>query len=164
VKGVVQSEGLAVHTLAGVNCSMSGQYTRWGRATGPQNHQARTGETMSRGQKLPPGRRVRYFQNKAADHDSRIVSFGQLVLFSSETGDASLLDVSDQLAARVARDGDPESIQLEETDTNFAVGWKGTYRIDGLAFIYTDRETRRATTILGYPTQAIAREISNMFG
>ena len=107
---------------------------------------------------------VRYIQNKAADHDSRIVSFAQLLLFSSETGDAWLLDVSDQLAARVARDGDPESIQLEETDANFAVGWKGTYQIDGPAFIYTDRKTRRVTTILGYPTQAIARQISNIFG
>lgn len=107
---------------------------------------------------------IRYIQNKAADHDSRVVSFAQLLLFSSETGDAWLLDVSDQLAARVARDGDPESIQLEETDANFAVGWKGTYRIDGSAFIYTDRETRRVTTILGYPTQAIARQISNIFG
>lgn len=122
------------------------------------------GRRWEEGKSFPLADEVRYIQNKAADHDSRIVSFAQLVLFSSETGDAWLLDVSDQLAARVARDGDPESIQLEETDANFAVGWKGTYRIHGPAFIYTDRETRRATTILGYPTQAIAREISNMFG
>jgi hypothetical protein len=99
---------------------------------------------------------VRYIQDKAADHDSRVVSFGQLVLFSTETGDAWLLDVSDQLAVRVARDGSPEPIQLEESDTNFAIGWKGNYHIDGSAFIFRDRETGRVTTILGYPTQAIA--------
>jgi hypothetical protein len=107
---------------------------------------------------------VRYIQKKAADHDSRIVSFGQLLLFSSETGDAWLLDVSDQLAVRVARDGHPESIHLEETESSFAIGWMGSYRIHASAFIYTDRETRRVTTILGYPTQVIAREISNIFG
>jgi len=100
---------------------------------------------------------VRYIQNKAADHDSRVVGFGQLVLFSTESGDAWLLDTTDQLAARVARDGDPEPIHLEESDTSFAVGWKGRYRIDGPAFIYTDRETGRVTSILGYPTQTIAR-------
>jgi hypothetical protein len=99
---------------------------------------------------------VRYIQKKAANHDSRVVGFGQLVLFSTETGDAWLLDVSDQLAVRVARDGSPEPIQLEESDTNFAIGWKGNYHIDGPAFIYMDRETGRVTTILGYPTQAIA--------
>ena len=99
---------------------------------------------------------VRYIQDKAADHDSRVISFGQLVLFSTETGDAWLLDVSDRLAVRVARDGSPEPIQLEESDTNFAIGWKGNYHIDGSAFIFRDRETGRVTTILGYPTQAIA--------
>ena len=65
---------------------------------------------------------VRYIQNKASDHDSRVVTIGQLVLFSTHTGDAWLLDVTDQLAARLARDGDPEPIHLEETDTSFAIG------------------------------------------
>ena len=50
---------------------------------------------------------VRYIQGKAADHDGRLVVIGQLVLFSTDTGDAWLLDVTDQLAARPARDGDP---------------------------------------------------------
>jgi len=53
---------------------------------------------------------VRYIQRRAAEHDERIVSVGQLVLFSTETGDAWLLDALDHLAARVARDGDPEPI------------------------------------------------------
>ena len=74
---------------------------------------------------------VRYIQNKAAEHDGRVVSLGQLVLFSTDTGDAWLLDVSDQLAAPLARDGDPEPIHLEETDTSFAIGWKGHYHIEG---------------------------------
>jgi hypothetical protein len=46
-----------------------------------------------------------------------------------------MLDPSDQLAARLARDGDPEPIDFEETDTNLAIGWKGNYRIDGRAFV-----------------------------
>src|SRR5271157_575720 len=48
---------------------------------------------------------VRYIQRRAADHDSRIVAFGQLVLFSTDTGDAWLLDRSDFLAVWLARDG-----------------------------------------------------------
>ena len=100
---------------------------------------------------------VRYIQSKAAVHDGRVVTLGQLVLFSTDTGDAWLLDVSDQLAAPLARDGDPEPIHLEETDTSFAIGWKGHYRIEGTAFIYADRDSGRVRAILGYPTQTIAR-------
>jgi hypothetical protein len=95
---------------------------------------------------------VRYIQDKAADHHGRIVTIGQLVLFSTDTGDAWLLDVTDQLATRLARDGDPEPIHLEETDTSFAIQWKGRYRIEGTAFVYADRKTGRVTTVLGYPT------------
>jgi len=100
---------------------------------------------------------VRYIQSKAAAYDGRVVTLGQLILFSTDTGDAWLLDVTDQLAAPLARDGDPEPIHLEETDTSFAIGWKGNYRIEGTAFICAERDSGRVRTILGYPTQTIAR-------
>jgi hypothetical protein len=100
---------------------------------------------------------VRYIQRRAADRDSRIVTVGQLVLFSTETGDAWLVDPADRLAARLARDGMPEPIHIEETDTTFAVGWKGRYRIEGSAFVYADDDSGRATTILGYPTDQLAQ-------
>jgi hypothetical protein len=74
---------------------------------------------------------VRYIQRWAADHHGRIVTLGQLILFSTETGDAWLLDPADRLAARLARDGASEPIHIEETDTTFAIGWKGRYRIEG---------------------------------
>jgi len=45
---------------------------------------------------------VRYIQRRAAEHDSRIVSIGQLVLFSSESGDAWMLDPCEHLLSRRA--------------------------------------------------------------
>jgi len=107
---------------------------------------------------------VRYLQRRAARHDARIVTLGQLLLFSTETGDAWLLDSSDQLATPIARNGDALSVHIEETDTNFAIGWTGVYRIDGAAFVYWDKDSANVRTILGYPTQRITHEISNMFG
>jgi hypothetical protein len=98
---------------------------------------------------------VRYIQRRAARHDERVVTIGPLVLFSTETGDAWLLDPSDALAARLARDGDPEPIHIEETDTTFATAWNGHYRIEGAAFIYWDQDGGRVTTILGYPTHKL---------
>ena len=49
------------------------------------------------------------------------------------------------------------TIHIEETDTAFAIGWKGRYRIDGSAFVYSDRDTGRFTTILGYPTDKLSQ-------
>jgi len=100
---------------------------------------------------------VRYIQRRAAEHDERIVTVGQLVLFSTETGDAWLLDARDHLAARVARDGDPEPIHIEETDTTFAIAWKGQYRIEGPTFVYVDGQSGRVTAIFGYPTHKLAQ-------
>jgi hypothetical protein len=100
---------------------------------------------------------IEYIRTRAAEHDSRLVTVGPLVLFSTESGDAWLLDPADHLAARLARDGDPEHIHFEETDSNFAIGWKGNYQIDGDAFVFIDRDTARVTTILGYPTRRLAQ-------
>jgi hypothetical protein len=102
---------------------------------------------------------VRYIQRRAVNHDGRVVSFGQLLLFSTDTGDAWLLDRSDRLAVRLARDGEPEAVHIEDTDTSFAIGWKGHYRINGPAFVYSDQDTGRSTTILGYPTDRILEAV-----
>ena len=111
---------------------------------------------------------VRYIQRRAADHDSRILTIGQLVLFSTETGDAWLLNPADQLAARLARDGQSEPIYIEETDTTFAIDWKGRSASTG-------RPSFTPITIpAGWPpssatrpissARSLDRKISNIFG
>jgi hypothetical protein len=99
---------------------------------------------------------IRYIQRRAAEHDGRFVTVGSLALFSTDTGDAWLLDPEDHFAARLARDGHPEEVYLEETDARFAIGWKGKYRIEGDAFVYIDKDSGRVVTILGYPIRRIA--------
>jgi len=100
---------------------------------------------------------VRYIQHRAAAYDARFVSIGPLALFSTDTGDAWLLDPADHLAARIAKDGAAEPIHFEETGTSFAIEWKGNYRIDGDLFVYVDRNTARIVSVLGYPTAQIAK-------
>jgi hypothetical protein len=99
---------------------------------------------------------LHYLQRRAAEHDGRFVTVGGLAFFSTETGDAWILHPADHLAARVARDGGPEPLHFEETDTTFAIAWKGNYRLDGEAFVYVDRDTGRMSSIVGYPTRKIA--------
>jgi hypothetical protein len=100
---------------------------------------------------------IKYIQRRAAEYDARFVTVGPLMFFSTETGDAWMLDPSEHLAARLARAGDPEPLDFPETDTNFAISWKGNYHIDGRALVYADRETGRIITIFGYPTAKIAQ-------
>ena len=126
---------------------------------------ARGRKTIRRGpgQQIVAGRdfrlanEVRYIQRQAAHQHGRIVTVGQLILFSTETGDAWLLDPADGLAARLARDGESEPIHIEETDNTFAIGWKGRYRIEGAAFVYSDNDSGRVTTVLGDPTDQLAQ-------
>ena len=133
------------------------------------------GQRIVEGGRVRLADEVRYIQHRAADHDGRIITIGQLILFSTESGDAWLLDRTDSLAARLARDGEAEPIHILETAATFAIEWKGNYRINGPAFVYSDRDTGRVITILGYPTDklvdiarqrstSLRREISNMFG
>lgn len=123
-----------------------------------------------RASKRSPGRRivegarfrlaeeVRSITRRAAAHEGRVVTIGQLTLFSTATGDAWIIDRDDHLALRLARDGDPEPFHIEETETSFAIDWKGHYRIEGAAFVYSDRDSGRTTAILGYPTNKLAPE------
>ncbi len=113
------------------------------------------GKQWVEGKDFRLAKEIKYIQRRAAEHDGRFVTIGPLALFSTETGDAWIVDPSDQLAARLTRDGDPEPIDFEETDTNFAIDWKGNYCIEGRAFVYADRKSGRVTAILGYPTAKI---------
>src|SRR6266566_2057051 len=100
-----------------MNRSMSTHYTRRREKTvGRRTIKRGSARQVVEGKGFRLGDEIAYIQDKAADHDGRIVTIGQLILFSTDTGDAWLLDVTDQLAARLARDGDPDPIYLEETD------------------------------------------------
>lgn len=115
------------------------------------------GERAIRGQDFRLADEIRYIQRRAAEREGRLVTVGPLALFSTDTGDAWLLDPADHLAARLAQDGTPEPVYCEETATNFAIGWKGNYTIEGDGFVYVDRDSGRVVTILGYPTDRIAQ-------
>ena len=115
------------------------------------------GKQWIEGKQFRLAQEIKSIQRRAAEYDARFVTVGPLVFFSTQTGDAWMLDPSDQLAARLARDGDPEPIEFQETVTDFAIGWKGNYHIEGRAFVYADHQAGKIITILGYPTAKIAQ-------
>ena len=100
---------------------------------------------------------VRYIQRRAADYDSRIVTIGQLILFSTKTGDAWLLGPADQLAARLARAvrANP-STSRKPIPRSRSVG-RAAIASTGRPSVYSDPDTGRVATILGYPTDKLSQ-------
>ncbi|MBV9326411.1 MAG: hypothetical protein JO352_21815 [Chloroflexi bacterium] len=94
-------------------------------------------------------REVDYIVARAAESDARVVTLGQLVFFSIQTGDAWLLDPEDHLALRLATDGGRLPVQIVETATRFAIEWNASYRFEDDAFVVDDASGMRA--IIGYP-------------
>ena len=94
-------------------------------------------------------REVDYIVARAAESDARVVTLGQLVFFSIQTGDAWLFDPEDHLALRLATDGGRLPVQIVETATRFAIEWNASYRFEDDAFVVDDASGMRA--IIGYP-------------
>jgi hypothetical protein len=122
------------------------------------------GQRRIAGEDFNLGDEVAYIQQRAAHRDGRIVTVGPVLLFSTETGDAWLLDPADQLAAPVAREGTPLPVPIEDSRKTFAIVWPGTYAIVGEAFVFHDGVSGRVTTFVGYPTRQLSRQISKMPG
>ncbi len=97
-----------------------------------------------------------YIIKRAQQYDSRVVGINRLILFSTETGDAWMLDPEDGFAMCLAREGGRQPFRILETPTNFSIEWNADYRIDGEAFTVAER-SGRVRTIFGYPTEEILR-------
>lgn len=101
---------------------------------------------------------VEYIIDRAEEGDSRVVSLGQLLFFSTETMDAWLLDPEDELAICLLRDGERQDFKLLETSTNFSIEWQASYEIrDRRMIVYWN--TGRVSEIIGYPVDEILQSI-----
>jgi hypothetical protein len=78
-----------------------------------------------------------------------------LLLFSTDTGDAWILEPADALACRLPVGGDPMEIFSTKPKASYAIGWQRHYRIDGETFTCEDRASHRHTVIAGYPVQLL---------
>lgn len=100
-------------------------------------------------------REAAYIIGRAKECDSRVVTLGQLIYFSAESGDAWMLDPEDHLALCLAEAGDALPIHLAETATSFEVGWTSSYQLENDTFVVVDGSRVRA--IFGYPVRDLAR-------
>lgn len=107
-------------------------------------------------------REAEYIVGRAECNDARVVTLRQLVLFSTQTGDAWMLDTEDGLALCLARMGERQPYRILETPADFTIEWQAHYRIEGDLFMVieqTGEQTGRLRSILGYPTGEIRQAI-----
>ena len=102
-----------------------------------------------------------YMVERALQADARIVTLGPLLFFSTETGDAWMLDPADHLALCLAKDGEPLPVDIVETADRFSIGWNASYALEGPMF-HVVEASGRATGIIGYPIDEIQQAIREM--
>ena len=102
-----------------------------------------------------------YIINRAQHYDSRVVSLGSLIFFSTETGDSWMLDYNEGLALCLAKDGEKQPFRIVETPDKFAIEWNATYQIEGDKF-FVISNSGQARTIIGYPTEEILNAIQRI--
>jgi hypothetical protein len=107
---------------------------------------SRTGDEVTR--------EAEYVASLAGRRDARIVFLSQLLFFSTDTGDAWMLDPEDGFAMCLARDGQKLPFQIMETPTQFRISWNMRYRIEGEAMVFFE-ESGRVRTVVGYPVREI---------
>ncbi len=99
-------------------------------------------------------REVAHIIASAQSNVARVVGLGPLILFSSDTGDAWLLDWQDKSALCLARGGVQQQFGITDTEHQFAIEWTSDYKITGDLMTFRDT-SGRAVSIHGYPTDAI---------
>ena len=127
---------------------MSKARLRWGTRSVGQEEMSIRGEAA-------------YIVERAVQGDARIVTLGPLLFFSTETGDAWVLDPGDHLALCLARDRELLAAEIIETADSFTIAWNATYALDGEIFNVVGN-SGRATAVIGYPVDEIRQAIRRM--
>jgi len=102
-----------------------------------------------------------YIIRKARENSTRIVTLGSVILFSTSTGDAWMLETDGNLALCLLKSGERQAFRILESTENVMVEWDKQFSIDGDIFT-TVSTTGMISSIVGYPTQQIAKAINRI--
>lgn len=111
---------------------------------------------------------IRYIQRRAAEHDGRWVTIGSLTLFSTDTGDAWLLDAEDHLAARLARDAIRKTFTSRKPISGSLSDGKANTELTAMPSFTSTKipgvSSPSSATQSAESQNWVDRKISNMFG
>ena len=90
--------------------------------------------------------------------EARLLTLGRLIFFSTETGDAWILDPDQGRARCLSLDGEKQPVTINENAVDSIFDWDSEYRIKGSLFTVLEY-SGPVRTVLGYPTRHIEEAI-----
>lgn len=106
---------------------------------------------------------VEYIIGCALKGSNTCVRLKSCILFSTEDGDAWLLDADDNRALCLLWHGERQPAEIIEDETTFYVGYDAVFDINGPAFrVASDNRKIGQRMILGYPTEDIAEFVDSI--
>lgn len=144
-----------------------------------KRNKGRRGSAGQQPERAAPPRSVQIVQGKdfslrkelddiiqaASAGEGRIVTVGVLLLFSTGSGDAWVLDVEDNLALCLMRDFERCGTEVQESAENFSIRWESTFAIEEGCFWVTGQPVKAdagphspavmRTKAVAYPTYPV---------
>jgi hypothetical protein len=101
-------------------------------------------------------------QNAAAEGRRMIRELGVFILFSTESKDAWLLEISESDALQIAREGVALDVPIDQGTDTIEVNWSHIFAIHNREFQITAYSDRSVQALKGYPTQEISAAIKRI--
>ncbi|MFW8600875.1 YecA family protein [Desulfobacterota bacterium M19] len=91
----------------------------------------------------------------AINHQETLKIIGVFIFFSTAAGDAWILELTEQDAAMVARNGKAVDVEISEQAETISINWSHRFKIKNRKFITTAYQDKSSETYDNYPAATI---------
>ncbi|MDF1614799.1 SEC-C metal-binding domain-containing protein [Desulfurivibrio dismutans] len=107
---------------------------------------------------------IKALQEAAVEKQIRFKSLGVFVLFTTEAGDAWVLEVTEMDAVQVAREGEAVSVEIEETPETLEINWTHRFQLTdkGKKLLLESYADQSESTIPHCPTQQVRAAVKKI--
>ena len=105
---------------------------------------------------------VEKIQEIASAKKATVLALGVFVLFSTASGDAWLLEVTDMDAIQVARGGEKLAVQIEENPETIEINWTHKFDVQNKKFILTSYKDKSEEIREDYPAHTILSTVKKI--
>jgi hypothetical protein len=98
---------------------------------------------------------VAKIREAALRREAKIMHLGVFVLFSTETGDAWLLELTDMDGVQVANQGKGIELEIEENADTIEINWSHRFTVEDRKFVATSYKDQSVITHDQYPIHSI---------
>jgi hypothetical protein len=105
---------------------------------------------------------VEKIQESAVAKKAAVLTLGVFVLFSTTSGDAWLLEVTDMDAIQVAQGGEKLAVEIEENPETIEINWTHKFEVKNKKFILTSYKDKSEEIREDYPAHTILSTVKKI--